>query len=79
MFCDSVDVAVNATSLGSIETLVSIPVLNSHAFLNDDELRAAGVTPGMVRISAGVEAIDDLIADFKQALVRTENAPQVHH
>lgn len=78
-FCDSVQVAVNATSLGSIETLVSIPVLNSHAFLNDDELRAAGVTPGMVRISAGVEDTDDLIEDFKQALTRIAHAPQIHH
>ncbi len=78
-FCDAVGVAVNATSLGSIETLVSIPVLNSHAFLNDDELRAAGVTPGMVRISAGVEAIDDLIDDFKQALTKVRHAAQVHY
>ncbi len=78
-FCDALEVGLNATSLGSAETLVSIPVLTSHAFMGDDELRAAGVTPGMVRISAGLEDIDDLIADFKQALTRIEHAPQVHH
>jgi cystathionine beta-lyase/cystathionine gamma-synthase len=75
--CDSLEVALNATSLGAVETLVSIPVLTSHAFMSDDELRAAGVTPGMVRISAGVEDINDLITDFKQAL--TQYATQVHH
>lgn len=68
-FCDSLHVALNATSLGSVETLVSIPVLTSHIRMNDDELKAARVTPGMVRISAGLEDIEDLIADFKQALV----------
>jgi O-acetylhomoserine (thiol)-lyase len=47
--------------------------------MSDEELRAAGVTPPMVRISAGVEDIDDLIADFKQALVRIEHVAQVHH
>jgi len=78
-FCDALEVGLNATSLGSAETLVSIPVLTSHAFMGDDELRAAGVTPGMVRISAGLEAVDDLTADFKQALTRTEHAPHVCH
>jgi cystathionine beta-lyase/cystathionine gamma-synthase len=78
-FCDALEVGLNATSLGSVETLASIPVLTSHAFMSDDELRAAGVTPPMVRISAGVEAIDDLIADFKQALARIEHAAHVHH
>jgi cystathionine beta-lyase/cystathionine gamma-synthase len=67
-FCDSLKVALNATSLGSVETLVSIPVLSSHIRLNDEELAAARVTPGMVRISAGLEDAEDLIADFQQAL-----------
>jgi cystathionine beta-lyase/cystathionine gamma-synthase len=78
-FCDSLEVAVNATSLGSAETLASIPVLTSHAHMSDDELRAQGVTPGMVRISVGLEDIDDLIADFQQALTRKDHVPQVHH
>lgn len=67
-FCDRLQVALNASSLGSVETLVSIPVLTSHLRLGEDELKAAHVTPGMVRISAGLEEVEDLIADFKQAL-----------
>lgn len=69
-FCDALEVALNATSLGSVETLVSIPVLTSHLHMSDDELRRAGVTPGTVRISAGLEDLDDLLADFQQALAK---------
>ncbi len=66
--CDSLRVAVNAMSLGGVETLVSIPVYSSHVFMSDAELKKHGVTPGMIRISVGVEGIQDLIADFEQAL-----------
>jgi cystathionine beta-lyase/cystathionine gamma-synthase len=66
--CDNLKVAINAMSLGGVETLVSIPVYSSHVFMSDAELKRHGVTPAMIRISVGVEAIDDLIADFEQAL-----------
>jgi len=66
--CDHLHVAVNAASLGGVETLVSIPVYTSHVFMTDDELAMNGVTKGMIRVSVGVEGIDDLIADFNQAL-----------
>jgi cystathionine beta-lyase len=55
-------------SLGGVETLVSIPVYSSHIFMSDTELLQHGVTPGMIRISVGIEGIEDLIADFEQAL-----------
>jgi len=66
--CDSLNVAVNAMSLGGVETLVSIPVYSSHVNMSEKELRQHSVTPGMIRISVGVEGIDDLISDFEQAL-----------
>ncbi len=66
--CDNLRVAVNAMSLGGVETLVSIPVYSSHVFMSDAELQKHGVTPGMIRISVGVEGVEDLIADFEQAL-----------
>lgn len=66
--CDNLKVAVNAMSLGGVETLVSIPVYSSHVFMSDEELKKHGVTPGMIRISVGVESVEDLIADFEQAL-----------
>jgi cystathionine gamma-synthase len=68
--CDNLNVAINAMSLGSVETLVCIPVYSSHVNMTNRELAKHGVTPGMVRISVGVEEIGDLIADFEQALER---------
>lgn len=68
--CDSLRVAVNAMSLGGVETLVSIPVYSSHVNMSAAELARHNVTPGMVRISVGVEGIDDLIGDFRRALSR---------
>ena len=66
--CDALKVAVNAMSLGGVETLVSIPVYSSHVNMTREELAHHGVTPGMIRISVGVEGKEDLIADFRQAL-----------
>lgn len=66
--CDSLNVAVNAMSLGGVETLVSIPVYSSHINMTERELHSHGVTPGMVRISVGVEGIADLVRDFSRAL-----------
>ena len=66
--CDNLKIAVNAMSLGGVETLVSIPVYSSHVFMKDEELKKHGVTPGMIRISVGVEGVEDLISDFRQAL-----------
>lgn len=66
--CDHLAIAVNAMSLGGVETLVSIPVYSSHVNMSDKELQRHGVTAGMIRISVGVEAIEDLIGDFEEAL-----------
>jgi cystathionine beta-lyase/cystathionine gamma-synthase len=67
---DGLKLAVNAMSLGGVETLVSIPVYSSHVFMSDKELALHGVTRGMIRISVGVEGIRDLVADFHRALSR---------
>jgi cystathionine beta-lyase/cystathionine gamma-synthase len=66
--CDSLRVAVNAMSLGGVETLVSIPVYSSHVNMSAAELARHGVSPGMIRISVGIEGIQDIEADFDQAL-----------
>jgi methionine-gamma-lyase len=65
---DALKIAVNAMSLGGVETLVSIPVYSSHINMDAGELLRHGVTPGMVRISVGIEGIDDLKEDFARAL-----------
>ena len=57
-----------ATSLGGVESLVSIPVLTSHAMISAEQRAEMGVTDQMVRLSVGIEAVEDLIADLNQAL-----------
>ncbi len=69
-FVDSLRLGFNAVSLGGVETLVTIPALSTHSKVAPEDLAIARVTPATVRISVGVEHIDDLIADFKQALMR---------
>jgi cystathionine gamma-synthase len=63
-FLRRVHVAVHATSLGGVETLVSHPASSSHRQLTDEALAAAGMTPGMVRVSIGLEDESDLIEDL---------------
>jgi cystathionine gamma-synthase len=57
-----------ATSLGGVESLVSIPVLTSHAMISAELREKMGVTEQMVRLSVGIETADDLIADLERAL-----------
>jgi len=65
---DRLQVIKRAASLGGIESLISMPVLTSQWGHSDDQLRAAGVTRGMLRLSVGLEDAADLIADLDQAL-----------
>ena len=67
-FFDRVKLFQRAASLGGVESLCSLPVLTSQYGLSDAQLADAGVTRGMVRLSVGLEAPDDLIADLSQAL-----------
>lgn len=66
-----------APSLGGVESLVSIPVLTSHAMIPAEERAKTGVTEQMIRLSVGIENADDLIADLEQALEAVTAAHQV--
>lgn len=57
-----------ATSLGGVESLVSIPVLTSHAMISAEQRKQMGVTEQMVRLSVGIESVEDLIEDLERAL-----------
>ena len=65
---DRLRVVRRAASLGGVESLISLPVMTSQLGLSDEQLREAGVTRGMVRLSVGLEDPEDLIADLDQAL-----------
>lgn len=63
-----VQLAVVAPSLGGVETLVTLPAKTSHLGLSPEERRAMGIRDELVRVSVGIEAKEDLIEDFVQAL-----------
>jgi methionine-gamma-lyase len=67
-FCDRVKLFLLAASLGGVESLVLLPIYSSHYRMSKEELERAGVTPGTVRVSVGLEDAADLIDDLKQAL-----------
>lgn len=69
-FFDGLKLIRNAPSLGGVESLISYPLYTSHIGFSDDQLAAAGITPETVRISVGIEAADDIVADVHEALVR---------
>jgi cystathionine beta-lyase/cystathionine gamma-synthase len=70
-FVEGVRVAQLATSLGGPETLVTHPASTTHVNLTPDELAANGITEGTIRVSVGLEHVDDIVADFTQALAAT--------
>ena len=67
-FCDRTRIFLLAASLGGVESLVVLPIYSSHYRMSVAELRAAGVEPGTVRVSVGLEDAGDLIEDLRQAL-----------
>ncbi|MGA8073622.1 MAG: aminotransferase class I/II-fold pyridoxal phosphate-dependent enzyme [Candidatus Acidiferrales bacterium] len=67
-FCDRVKIFLMAASLGGVESLVVLPIYTSHYRMSLEELKAAGVVPGTVRMSVGLEDAADLIEDLREAL-----------
>jgi cystathionine beta-lyase/cystathionine gamma-synthase len=67
-FCDRTQIFLLAASLGGVESLIVLPIYTSHYRMSTQELAAAGVQPGTVRVSVGLEDARDLISDLRQAL-----------
>jgi len=67
-FMKSLAIPLIAPSLGGPETLITRPVTTSHAGLSAKEKERLGISDTLIRLSVGIEATEDLIADFKQAL-----------
>jgi O-acetylhomoserine (thiol)-lyase len=67
-FMAGLKLASIATHVADAKTCVLHPASATHRQMNDEELAAAGVSPDMIRLSAGIEGADDLIADVAQAL-----------
>ncbi|HLB62999.1 MAG TPA: aminotransferase class I/II-fold pyridoxal phosphate-dependent enzyme [Actinomycetota bacterium] len=67
-FCDALELAWVATSLGGTHTLVGHAASTTHRQYSAEQLRAAGISEGLVRVSVGLEDVEDLIEDFARAL-----------
>ncbi|MBY4129236.1 O-acetylhomoserine aminocarboxypropyltransferase/cysteine synthase [Rhodococcus fascians] len=69
-FVESVQVASHVANIGDVRTLVIHPASTTHRQLSDDQLRGAGVGPELIRISVGLEDVEDILWDLDQALTQ---------
>ena len=67
-FIDSLKLASLVVHVADVRTLVLHPASSTHRQLTDEQLVAAGISPGLIRLSVGIENVDDIIEDLKQAL-----------
>ena len=71
-FIDGVEVCTRAVSLGTVDTLVSHPASMTHMSIPKAEREKYGITDGLIRMSVGIENIEDLLADLEQALAKAK-------
>jgi O-succinylhomoserine sulfhydrylase len=69
-FLDALQMISLSANLGDTRTIATHPASTTHSKLTEEERLAAGITPGLVRISAGLETIEDIIHDIEQALTK---------
>ncbi|MCS7153979.1 MAG: cystathionine gamma-synthase [Bacteroidia bacterium] len=69
-FWKSLQIFTLAESLGGVESLINHPAVMTHASIPETERLALGITPGLLRLSVGIEDADDLVSDLKAALQR---------
>ena len=67
-FIDNLKMLYHVANIGDARSLAIHPATTTHSQLTEQEMIAAGVTPGYVRLSIGIEHPDDIVADIKQAL-----------
>ena len=67
-FIDNLKLIYHVANIGDARTLAIHPASTTHSQLSSDDQLKAGVTPGYVRISAGLEHIEDILSDIEQAL-----------
>jgi len=67
-FIQRTTLPINAPSLGGVETLITRPATTSHSGLSPKDRQRLGISDSLIRLSVGIEAAEDIIEDFKQAL-----------
>jgi O-acetylhomoserine (thiol)-lyase len=76
-FIDAVQLFSHVANVGDVKSLVIHPASTTHQQLGDDALRAAGVGPELIRVSVGIEDVDDILWDLDQALTRSQKEEPV--
>jgi cystathionine gamma-lyase len=77
-FAEALELFTLAPSLGGVESLVTIPVITSHAMIRPEERQKMGVTEQLIRLSVGIEHVDDLIADLERAFAAVGSKTREH-
>ena len=67
-FMNALRMIVRATSLGDVHTMMLYPVMSSHREISPKHRERMGIRDNLVRLSVGIEAVEDIIADLEQAL-----------
>ena len=70
-FLDSLEMISFSANLGDTRTICTHPTSTTHSKLTEEERQAVGITPGLVRVSVGLEHIDDIVSDLEQAIERS--------
>jgi O-succinylhomoserine sulfhydrylase len=71
-FMDALDMITLSANLGDTRTIATHPASSTHSKLSEGERKASGITPGLIRVSVGLEHIDDVIGDIEQALKKSK-------
>jgi len=79
LFINELKLASHLANVGDAKTLVIHPATTTHEQLSEEEQKAAGVLPDMVRVSVGIEHIDDIQADFDQAFLKISASQHAVH
>ena len=72
VFFESLELITLAESLGGVESLVCHPSSMTHASIPEDIRKKVGITDGLIRLSIGIENIDDILADLERAIAKSE-------
>jgi len=67
-FIENTTLPISAPSLGGVESLITRPAITSHSGMSPKDRQALGISDALIRLSVGIEATEDIIEDFDQAL-----------
>ena len=68
-FIENVKLLIHATNIGDSRSIITYPCLTTHRQLNDEQLKACGISDDFMRLSVGLEDVDDIINDIEQAII----------